>query len=346
MTLSPLSVFLLLAIPLAAAFGIDLWRGDPPEGTRRERYYPPVLVGRMGQWWDRQVRRGDPGHERRMGVIGWLLVILPPILLSLLLLRALVPIGSTSGGLLGAPGPLFTALPGPREVVALGGLFLYFVLVALWVKSLFTVRGLIVYTHRALDASGDARRRAVSAVVNRPTEGLEDPLLLSAMVETSVENATDSVVAPFLAYALVGLPGLVAYRTINTLDALWGHPEGPYRHFGWFAARVDHYVNLFPDMFTALALGLLGGAWSQPPPRLEMNEGGSTPPHTIRMAARILGVRLEKRGSYVLGADRRAPREGDVRRTLRLVQATSFLALGISLAIMGGLAYVGWAYGI
>ena len=96
----------------------------------------------------------------------------------------------------------------------------------------------------ALPHSVSEARLAVSKIVGRDPNTLDESGVATAALETLAENASDGVVAPVLWYALLGLPGLVAYKAINTADSMIGHKSEKYRNFGWAAARLDDLVNL------------------------------------------------------------------------------------------------------
>ncbi len=138
----------------------------------------------------------------------------------------------------------------------------------------------------------------------------DQPLIVSATIESLAENLTDSVVSPLLYYALLGLPGALAYRAINTMDAMLGYRDDR-EYVGKTAARGDDIANWAPTRITALLLvavsvlkGTAGRAWwafrTQHQPKYGPNK-------TLAIAtmAGSLGVRLQKPGAYALGrADR------------------------------------------
>lgn len=107
-----------------------------------------------------------------------------------------------------------------------------------------------------------AARRAVAMIVGRDTDLLDDQGVARAATESLAESFCDGVVAPLFWFIVAGLPGVWAYKAINTADSLIGHPEPPLRAFGWAAARTDDLANLVP---ARLAAGLLclagGGGW-------------------------------------------------------------------------------------
>jgi adenosylcobinamide-phosphate synthase len=139
------------------------------------------------------------------------------------------------------------------------------------------------------------------------------------------ENANDSIVAPLLFYAIAGLPGVLAYRFINTCDAMLGYRDPEREWLGKCSARVDDLANVIPARLTA-ALIILAG----------VPLGGSVP-RGVRTwfrdsrAAGVLGVELAKCGHYRLGPGERLPAARDIARARRLVWSTTLLAmLGIS----------------
>jgi len=126
------------------------------------------------------------------------------------------------------------------------GIWAWF-LEAILVSTLLAFRGL--YIHVAAVAGSlaeglDAGRRAVREIVGRDPESLDEGGVGRAAVESLAENFSDGVVAPVFWYLLLGLPGLFAYKAINTLDSMVGHRNERYRQFGWAAAKLDDLVNL------------------------------------------------------------------------------------------------------
>ena len=143
------------------------------------------------------------------------------------------------------------------------------------------------------------------------------------------ENASDSVVAPLLYYALAGLPGALAYRFVNTADALVGYRDQRHEWLGWPAARLDDLLNLVPARLTAvlmmLAAPLVGGSpargwgiwWRDARLTASPNAG-----HPMSVAAGVLGVELEKAGHYRLGSGLAVATPRDISRAVRLLYAT------------------------
>jgi adenosylcobinamide-phosphate synthase len=108
-------------------------------------------------------------------------------------------------------------------------------------------------------AAGDlaAARRRLTHLVGRDTAELDTSGIARAVIESVAENTSDAVVAPLLAGAVAGMPGLVAYRAANTLDAMVGHRNERYARFGWASARLDDVLNWAPARVTATLAALL-----------------------------------------------------------------------------------------
>ncbi|MCM1355274.1 MAG: adenosylcobinamide-phosphate synthase CbiB [Staphylococcus sp.] len=112
---------------------------------------------------------------------------------------------------------------------------------------------------RALDRSLDAGRRQVARIVGRDTARLDANEIRTATLETLAENLSDGVVAPLFWYALLGVPGMVAYKMINTLDSMIGYRNQRYKEFGCVAARIDDIANYIPARLTALLMVIAAG---------------------------------------------------------------------------------------
>jgi adenosylcobinamide-phosphate synthase len=169
-------------------------------------------------------------------------------------------------------------------------------------------------------------------LVSRDTAALDAPLLAAAAIESLAENASDSVVAPLLAYALAGLPGACAYRAVNTLDAMVGY-RGRYEYLGKVPARLDDLLNIAPARLTGLlivAAAALCGADARQAWRAMWRDHATTDSpnagYPMAAIAGALGVRLEKAGHYCLNAGGRAPTAEDVRR------ASWVVGVGVGLA--------------
>ena len=203
-------------------------------------------------------------------------------------------------------------------------------LLALFLKPTFALKGLLAAVfevERALGRGLDEGRERLSRIVSRRVVDLGPAEVRMAAIESLAENLSDALVAPLFYYLLFGLPGAYLYRAANTLDAMWGYPTPRYRAFGRFSARADDLLNLVPARLTALLLLL---------PRLHhfpklLREARRTPsPNAgwpMAATALWLGVRLEKRGAYVLNPGGRQPGPADLKRALNHARARGYLAL-------------------
>jgi adenosylcobinamide-phosphate synthase len=201
--------------------------------------------------------------------------------------------------------------------------------------------------HAAL-AAGDLAggRAALPALAGRDPRTLDEPELVRATVESVAENTADAAVAPLFWGAMAGLPGLLGYRAVNTLDAMVGHRSPRYARFGWAAARLDDVANWLPARLTAAltvaCAPIVGGsgadAW-----RVWCRDGAAHPsPNAGRCeasAAGALGVRLGGRNVYggrvedrpMLGRGR-PPVAADIPRTIRLSRAVWLAAAALAVA--------------
>jgi adenosylcobinamide-phosphate synthase len=108
---------------------------------------------------------------------------------------------------------------------------------------------------RALEAHDLAlARQRLARIVGRDTAHLDESEISRAVIETLAESGCDGIVAPLFWLAAGGVPGAMAYKAINTLDSMIGHPEPPYRYFGRVAARLDDAANFIPARLTALSI--------------------------------------------------------------------------------------------
>lgn len=111
---------------------------------------------------------------------------------------------------------------------------------------------------RALKKEGiEAGRKQLSFIVGRDTAALNENQVHTAVLETLAENLSDGVIAPMFFYAVGGVPVMLAYKMVNTLDSMIGYKNERYRDFGWFAARLDDVLNFLPARITAILMVLL-----------------------------------------------------------------------------------------
>ena len=106
----------------------------------------------------------------------------------------------------------------------------------------------------ALDRSLDEGRRQVARIVGRDTSELSAQEVRTAALETLAENLSDGVIAPLFWLAILGTPGMLAYKMVNTLDSMIGYKTDRYRAFGCWAAHIDDIANYIPARLTALLM--------------------------------------------------------------------------------------------
>jgi adenosylcobinamide-phosphate synthase len=210
-------------------------------------------------------------------------------------------------------------------------------------KPMFAIRALggAGRTVAAALAAGDLdqARYHLRALCSRDARQLSGPEVAAGAVESLAENTSDSVVAPLFYFALFGLPGAVAYRAINTMDAMLGY-RGDLEYLGKAAARLDDLANLIPARLTAALLlvagALVGGRGGADPHgglRILLRDGSKTAsPNAGRpMAAMagLLGVALSKPGHYRLGDDDHPLSHRTIARAWRLCLIAAALAAAL-----------------
>ena len=114
----------------------------------------------------------------------------------------------------------------------------------------------------ALDRSLDEGRRQVARIVGRDTSQLSAQEVRTAALETLAENLSDGVIAPLFWFALLGTPGMLAYKMVNTLDSMIGYRTERYKDFGCWAAHIDDVANYIPARLTALLMVIASGKLS------------------------------------------------------------------------------------
>jgi adenosylcobinamide-phosphate synthase len=207
---------------LAAALILDAALGEPKWLWSRIPH-PAVLMGRAVDFCDRRFNQGQNRLLKGITVTATLSA------LALLL------------------GTLIQTLP--------GGWLLSLLLTAI----LLAQRSLAQHVTAVADAlriSLPEGRHAVSMIVGRDPEHLDEPAVARAAIESAAENFSDGVVAPAFWFLIAGLPGIFLYKIINTADSMIGHRTPRHAQFGWAAARLDDVLNYIPARLTALLIAL------------------------------------------------------------------------------------------
>jgi adenosylcobinamide-phosphate synthase len=215
--------------PLALLFGwmLDLVFGDP-----QHLPHPIVWFGKMISWGEHRLNHG--GRRKMKGAlmaVGLILIVAGVTWLlryGLSLLHPCLP-------LLIDTVIIFYGLAGTTLIREVRQVFL------------------------ALDRSLDEGRRQVARIVGRDTSQLSAQEVRTAALETLAENLSDGVIAPLFWLALLGTPGMMAYKMVNTLDSMIGYRTERYRDFGCVAAHIDDVANYIPARLTALLMVLVSG---------------------------------------------------------------------------------------
>lgn len=219
------AAMMLVACLIDAALG---W----PDALYRRIGHPVTWIGALITRLDRTWNRDDaPGTERRRKGALTVAVVLTATLIPAFGLQALIPDGALGiliGGLLAWPFVALRSMHAHVRAVA---------------EPL--VRGDI-----------EAARGAVAMIVGRDPAQLDRGGIARAALESLAENTSDGIVAPLFWGALAGLPGIVAYKAINTMDSMIGHRTPRHEEFGRAAARLDDLVNLAPARLTGLLFAL------------------------------------------------------------------------------------------
>lgn len=266
--------------------------GEPPA-----KVHPVVYMGNYLSWARKNWRGLTPQQQLAEGAAGW----------------------AVGAGLAAGAGFAAARLPWWAQGALLKPLLAR--------KALFDAVAEVGAALERDDLQG-ARRLLAWHLVSRDTSNLSAAEVAGAAIESLAENLSDSVVAPLLAYRVGGLPLAAAYRLTNTADAMWGYRTPQLEWAGKAAARADDLLNLCPARLTALcALAASGGRGWRVWARDRRNTTSPNAGHPMSAFAGALGVRLDKRGVYVLNAGGREPTAADIPRALSLARRTVGAAL-------------------
>lgn len=190
-------------------------------------------------------------------------------------------------------------------------------------------------------------RRAVSMIVGRDPDRLDREGVARAAIESLAENTSDGIVAPIFWGVLFGLPGIAAYKAINTLDSMIGHRTPRYRAFGWASARIDDLANLVPARLTGLLFALvstrpraaLATMWRDARRHRSPNAGWPEAALAGALEIRLSGPRIyhdRVADEPWLNAGAPDPQPADIKRALRLFRF-AMLASALGLAVLAAL---------
>ena len=214
-------------LPLMLAWVMDLWLGDPIQLP-----HPVVGFGKL-------IAKGERTWNKGKGRL-W-----KGVLMAIALVVGIYVVSACLLGLL--PGVLHTFASALLIFYCLAGTTLI-----REVREVF----------RAVDRSLEEGRMQVARIVGRDTSELSAQEVRTASLETLAENLSDGVIAPLFWYALLGVPGMLAYKMVNTLDSMIAYRNERYKDFGRFAARLDDVANYIPARLTAFLMVLASGKLS------------------------------------------------------------------------------------
>ena len=215
--------YVMLILPLLLAWLLDRWLGDPTWLP-----HPVVAFGRAIAFCEHRLNKGRGRFLK--GMLTAVVLVALTYLLTCALLR-------------GASFYVSPWLEAALEVI-----LIFFCLAGT------TLVREVQDVFRALDRSLEEGRRQVARIVGRDTQALSAQEVRTAALETLAENLSDGVIAPLFWYLLLGVPGMMMYKMINTLDSMIGYRNERYRRFGCFAARLDDVANYIPARLTALLM--------------------------------------------------------------------------------------------
>ena len=216
------SVFIIL--PLLLGWFLDLFLGDPAWLP-----HPVVGFGKMIAFGERRLNKGT--HRKLKGALMAIVLISTVFSIAYFGLSILPPLGRVGVGFI----LVFYCLAGTTLIREVRQVFL------------------------AVDRSLEEGRRQVARIVGRDTSALSAQEVRTAALETLAENLSDGVIAPLFWYMLLGVPGMMAYKMVNTLDSMIGYKTDRYHDFGCWAAHIDDIANYIPARLTALLMIL--GHW-------------------------------------------------------------------------------------
>lgn len=218
----------LLICPLIAGYLLDLWLGDPNNWPHPVRVFGNAIA--LGEKW---LNRGR-FRFLKGAILSITLVVL--VFYFFYRLNALL-------------------LHAPAMYLVINGIFVYYGLA----NHSLIAEGRAVFS--ALENEGlEAGRKQLSRIVGRDTSNLNAQQIRVAVLETMSENLSDGVVAPLFYYALAGVPGMMAYKMINTMDSMLGYRSERYEWFGKSGARLDDAANFIPARLAALLMVLVTGS--------------------------------------------------------------------------------------
>lgn len=207
----------------------------------------------------------------------------------------------------------------------------FFIIYVYLLKSSFSIGGLIKHVKACETENTEELRGNVAKIVGRDVSSLDSHHLYSAAIESSAENLVDSVISPLFYFAIFGLPGALAYRAINTADAMIGYRDKRHIWFGRVTAAVDYAANYVPArIFMLIFVILMGRKYKSMVNNISgLRVNGFYP---MLLFSLLIGVMLEKPGSYIINPSGRMPEARDVKTAVKITAIISYLFIFMLIA--------------
>ena len=223
---------------------LDLFFGDP-----QKLPHPIVWFGKMIATCEHQYNKGT--HRKLKGALIAIGLILFVFALTWLLRYGIISLHLTDTDLLGLSS---WTVAKPVSVRVSPMLILFDAIAIFYCLAGTTLIREVREVFLALDRSLEEGRKQVARIVGRDTSELSAQEVRTAALETLAENLSDGVIAPLFWLAILGTPGMLAYKMVNTLDSMVGYKTERYRDFGCWAAHIDDIANYIPARLTALLM--------------------------------------------------------------------------------------------
>lgn len=196
----------------------------------------------------------------------------------------------------------------------------------------------------AVDISEEKGREQVARIVGRDTSSLNPQQIRSAALETLSENLSDGVIAPLFWYGLLGVPGMFAYKMINTLDSMIGYKNSRYKDFGCFAAHIDDVANYIPARITAIIMLFVSKKTDKLKLVFSQGKLHSSPNSGYPEAAlaTIIGCRFGGSNRYFgrlvekpyIGLEDKELNSNDMEKAVKVNQMAEFAAIALTVAFI------------
>lgn len=221
--------------------------------------------------------------------------------------------------------------------------YIFYILISGFILSTtFSIKMLITSSKDIaleLKSNKENARQKVSYLVSRDTKNLDDSQIISATVESLTENITDSIVSPLLFSFVLGVPGAMFYRVVNTLDAMVGYKNEENALIGWFPAKLDDVLNYIPARLTGLIIifsaFILRMDWKNSY-KIMFRDARNTPSpnsgYSMAATAGALGIKLEKPGVYEIGNNKNNLELETIHHAIKITKVSVFVFL---LILMG-----------